>query len=109
MNDSLNKSLKVFRTFHRLNQTELAEKLDVSKSFISEIESGKRVATLKLVNKYADVFNVSASEILFLAENYENQASSFTPSNIILKMMDWISNDDVPVDSKTVRGRVQRI
>ena len=90
---SLNKSLKVFRTFNRLSQSELAKKLEVSNSFISEIESGKRNVTLNLVNKYAKLFSVQASEILALSESYESGEYQGSPSNILLKLIDWISTD----------------
>ena len=91
---SLNKALKVFRTFNRLNQSDLAEKLGVTKSFISEIESGKKNVTLKLVDKYANVFSVTSSEVVALAEAYDTHEYRSSPSSIFLKLIDWISTDN---------------
>ena len=66
---NLKKALRLMRLFHDLSQKELAEKLGIAKSYISEIESGKKPPTLKLVYQYAMHFKVSASSILFFAEN----------------------------------------
>jgi transcriptional regulator with XRE-family HTH domain len=91
---SRNKSLKVFRSFHRLSQSALAEKIGVPKSFISEIESGKRTVTLNLVEKYAELFSIAPSEILALSEAYDEREYSSAPSKLLLKLIDWISIDD---------------
>lgn len=71
----LNLALKLLRVFHELKQKELAEKLDISASHISEIEAGKKTPTLELLNTYARVFEVPPSSILFLAENLESGIS----------------------------------
>ena len=90
---SLNKSLKVFRSFHRLSQSELARRIEVPKSFISEIESGKRTVTLNLVDKYANEFAIAPSEIIALSEAYDDREYSSGPSKLLLKLIDWISTD----------------
>lgn len=65
----LNEALRLMRVFHDLTQKELAEKLGISKSHLSEIESGKKIPTLDLLKRYSDVFDVSMSSIMFFAEN----------------------------------------
>ncbi|MEO0971033.1 MAG: helix-turn-helix transcriptional regulator [Cyanobacteria bacterium J06639_18] len=65
----LNEALRLMRVFHDLSQKELTKKLGISKSYLSEIESGKKTPTLELINRYADVFDVPASSILFFAES----------------------------------------
>ena len=89
---SLNRSLKTFRVFNNLTQSVLADKLDVSKSFVSEIESGKRNATIKIVNKYAEVFSIPPSEILALSELYDGEYKSGR-SNLFTKVINWIRED----------------
>ena len=40
----LSEALRLIRVFHDLKQTELADRLGVSKSYLSEIESGEEAA-----------------------------------------------------------------
>ncbi|HVJ78109.1 MAG TPA: helix-turn-helix transcriptional regulator [Hyphomicrobium sp.] len=64
-------ALRCIRKFHDLNQNAAAEKLGISKSYLSEIESGLKEPTLQLVQKYAEAFKIPASSILFFAENFQ--------------------------------------
>ena len=67
----LSEALRLIRVFHDLRQQELAERLQISKSYLSEIESGKKAPSLDLINKYAEEFDIPASSILFFSENLE--------------------------------------
>jgi len=52
-----------------MTQGEAATKLGISRSYLSEIESGTKEPTLQIVQRYADVFKMPASSILFFSEN----------------------------------------
>ncbi|MBD1903867.1 helix-turn-helix domain-containing protein [Trichocoleus sp. DQ-A3] len=65
----LNEALRLMRVFHDLSQKELAEKLGISKSYLSEIESGKKNPTLALLNNYSGLFDVPVSSIMFFGES----------------------------------------
>jgi transcriptional regulator with XRE-family HTH domain len=65
----LSEALRLIRVFHDLTQKELAEKLGISKSYLSEIESGKKTPTLELLNRYSDFFDIPASSIMFFSES----------------------------------------
>jgi len=67
----LNEALRTIRVFHDKNQSEMAEALSISKSYLSEIESGDRNVTLQLLEKYSDALNVPMSSLLFFAEEME--------------------------------------
>lgn len=56
--------LKELRTKKKLSQTELAEKLGVSRGSISFYENGERTADIDFVYKAAQFFNVSADYLL---------------------------------------------
>jgi transcriptional regulator with XRE-family HTH domain len=43
-----------------------------SRSYLSEIESGGKEPTLQLVLRYAEVFKIPASSILFFSENFDH-------------------------------------
>ena len=67
----LNEALRLIRVFYDLSQKQLAEKLGISKSYLSEIESGKKTPTIDLLNRYADYFDIPVSSIMFFAENLD--------------------------------------
>jgi transcriptional regulator with XRE-family HTH domain len=72
----LSEALRLIRVYHDLNQTELAHKLKISKSYLSEVESGTKTPTLTLVNDYAKEFDIPASAILFFAESIDESPTS---------------------------------
>lgn len=65
----LGTALRCIRIFHDLKQGEAATKLGISRSYLSEIESDTKEPTLQLLQRYADVFEVPMSSILFFSEN----------------------------------------
>jgi transcriptional regulator with XRE-family HTH domain len=59
----LGSNLKRYRSNHRLSQADLAEKLDISVNFLSNIENGnKRVSPQTLV-KFAAALNIEPYEL----------------------------------------------
>jgi len=90
----LNEALRLIRVYHDLRQSEVAEKLGISKSYLSEIEKGAKRPTLELVEKYAAAFHVPVSSIIFFSENmnkdvaYE-KARGFVAGKII-KLMQFL-------------------
>lgn len=68
----LNEALRLIRVYHDLRQTEMAEKLSISKSYLSELEKGTKTPSLDLINKYAEYFQVPVSSIMFFSENINN-------------------------------------
>ncbi len=90
----LNEALKQIRLFHQLKQVELAEELGISKSFLSEIESGRKAVSMELLQKYADIFSVPASSLLMFSENIEAAKASdklrLKCASKIIKAMEWV-------------------
>lgn len=78
----LHKPLKLMRVFHELTQKELADKLGISKSHLSEIEAGKKTPTIALLNRYAEIFEVPVSSIFLFSENLDNNFSGFNPKKL---------------------------
>jgi len=66
-------ALKLLRRSQGLNQSALAKKLDISRSYISELESGNRTPSLDLLKRYAEVFNVPVSSLVFFAEALQDR------------------------------------
>jgi transcriptional regulator with XRE-family HTH domain len=68
----IGEALRLIRVFHDLKQFELAEKLGISKSHVSEIESGLKSPSFDLMEKYSLVFKIPISAIVFFAEELPN-------------------------------------
>ena len=85
----INEALRLIRVFHDMQQVELADKLGVSKSHISEIEKGKKTPSLDLVERYSAEFKIPISSILFFAEELPKaKAGDRARSKIAGKVLD---------------------
>lgn len=78
----INEALRLFRVFHDKKTKELAEELEISTSYLSEIENGKKQPTLALIDKYADVFETSKSAILFFSEELDKTDNKTVRKNV---------------------------
>lgn len=68
----ISEALRLIRVFHDLKQFEVAERIKVSKSHISEIENGNKTPSLDLIEKYSVEFKIPVSAIMFFAEELPN-------------------------------------
>jgi transcriptional regulator with XRE-family HTH domain len=92
----INRALKTIRQFHGLTQAELALKLDMSKSYLSEIESGKKSVGYDLLEKYSQLFDVPVSSLVFFSENLEEadtipEKFRSVVADKILNIMEWVA------------------
>src|SRR6185369_12249093 len=87
-------ALKHLRVFHHLSQTEMANKLGVKKSWISEIENGHKEPTLALLNRYAEALHIPVSSIMFFSEQMEKEGAAERTrvliSKKVLALLDFI-------------------
>ncbi|MCG8442210.1 MAG: helix-turn-helix domain-containing protein [Caulobacterales bacterium] len=77
----LSEALRLLRVFHDMKQKEIADKLGVSKSYVSEIENGNRTPSLGVIRRYSEVFRVPVSSIMFFSEHIEGAQRGSTPSD----------------------------
>lgn len=59
----LGKNIRYYRYKHKYSQQTLAELLDISVSYMSDIECGKANVSLDLIQKIAFLFEVSFDEL----------------------------------------------
>ena len=89
--ETLNEALRLVRVFHDKKIKDLAKDLDVSASYITDIEKGNKKPSLELINKYAEVFSTTTSALLFfseeLAENNENRKCKVLIRDCMLKFL----------------------
>lgn len=62
----LGKLIKTLRVGLSFSQATLAERLEISTSYLCLLETGKRVPSNDLIEKLADVFKVSPEALVFL-------------------------------------------
>ncbi len=62
--EKLGNNLKRIRTAKNISQGDIARELEVSRSFISNIENGKTNPTLATITKLAKAVGVSADQLI---------------------------------------------
>ena len=67
----INESLRVMRLYWRKSQAELADELEISQSYLSEIERGHKDVTIDILERYSKRLGVPISTILIFAEEME--------------------------------------
>jgi len=73
----LNEALRLLRIFHDLKSVELADKLVISTSYLSELESGKKKPSLDIIQRYAEFFETTPSAIMLIAEGLKKEPVNF--------------------------------
>lgn len=61
---NITNNIRKFRKDHGLSQAELAEKLNVCQSMISQIENGERNPSVTLLFEMANVLGVSVDKLM---------------------------------------------
>jgi transcriptional regulator with XRE-family HTH domain len=88
-------ALRLVRVFHDMSQTELAGRLGISKSYLSELERGeKKKISLDLLDRYSDIFAIPVSSLVFFAEQIVDGKSDNVRMAItgkVVKMLEWMS------------------
>ena len=74
----LRENIKLYRKRYNLTQAELAEKINISTNFLSDIETGKKWASPITLVKLANVFNIEVFELL--------KPINITPDNVNIFM-----------------------
>lgn len=98
----LSEALRLIRVFHDLKQQEIADRLRLSKSYVSELESGKKAPSLDVIQRYSDEFGIPASSILFFSENLEDPSRAKRAKTAIAgKVLQFLQL----VEAKTVNGK----
>lgn len=90
------RALKLVRQYHRLNQVQMSAKLDISPSYLNEIERGKKTPSFELLEKYADLVGVPVSSLVFLAEEIDSSPSKLKTAVVdkIFRMLEWIADSE---------------
>ena len=96
----LHEALRLLRRYHGLTQKELAARLGISNTYLSEIETGakKDSFTVELLNKYSEVFEIPVSTLILFSENVNSSGRRerlrVQSASKILKVLSWIDEQN---------------
>ncbi len=95
----LHRALRLLRTYHQLKQTDLADRLGISNSYLSEIEKGVKAPSMELLGAYARHFKMPVSSILLFSESIGEPRKPSTRVRVaaadkILRLLEWIDERD---------------
>ena len=85
----LNKTIKYFRTSHKMTQETLALKLGVTRQTVSKWEKGISVPDADTLNKIADIFDVSVIDLLGSSELLDENKTEKSDSNKEIESKDF--------------------
>jgi len=69
----MGEALRLLRIFNGYKSAELANMLDISQSYVSELENNKKQPTMEVLDKYAKVFGIKKSTLFLFAESLETE------------------------------------
>lgn len=89
------RALKVVRQYHRISQSDLADRIGISRSYINEIEKGKKEPSIDVLRKYSDLFDIPVSSLMLFAERSNDSkvdGARVFAADKVLKMLEWLSD-----------------
>ncbi len=95
------RALKTLRQYHRLTQSDLADQLSMSRSYLNEIERKRKEPSLEILSKYAERFDIPLSSLMLFAEQTQNpklDKARLYVADKVMKMLEWIAEDEDNVE-----------
>lgn len=96
-------ALRLLRVFHDVKLIDLAKKLQVSPSYLSEIENGKQKINLDIIEKYAKFFGVRVSALIFFSEEIDRSSFKGKLKDVarskMIKLLQIIEESGKPFDA----------
>jgi transcriptional regulator with XRE-family HTH domain len=95
----LHRALRLLRTYHQLKQIDLAKQLEISNSYLSELEKGYKTPSIDILDKYAKTFKMPVSSILLFSESIDSPLKPGTKLRIaaadkILRLLEFLEERD---------------
>jgi transcriptional regulator with XRE-family HTH domain len=91
----INDALRLVRLYAGYSQAELADIIGLSQSMISEVERGVKPVSLDILQRYCDSLNIRMSQLLFFAEELEDEPvkkkGKLIIANKVLKLLEALA------------------
>lgn len=97
----MGETLKRLRLIYGYKATELSEKINISPSYLSEIENGKKQPSLELLETISNLYGIKLSSLIMITEEVEDNKGKTNDivkklmNNLILNMSKGISDEDL--------------
>jgi transcriptional regulator with XRE-family HTH domain len=69
----INEALRLLRLYCGFSQSDMAQRLEVAQSMVSDIEAGRKSVSMDLLEAYSRATGVKMSQLLFFAEEIDGQ------------------------------------
>lgn len=102
--NSIASQIKKLRSSRGWTQSQLADKLSVSKQTISNWETGIKVPRMGSLQKLADLFNVKIGEITNASIEDNGDSNVKKPSNVIYPLSDSLQHVKIPIIGEIACG-----
>lgn len=91
----MHRALRLIRIYHDLNLSDASQRVGLSKSYLSEMERGRKKVSLNVLEKYSVAFDIPMSSLMLFAERIEDggfpEKSRTYVADKALKMLDWVA------------------
>ena len=67
----IGETIKLLRILYGINSQDLALKIEISQSYMSEIENNKKVPKLEIIKKISGIFKIRTSSLIYIDEKVE--------------------------------------
>ena len=86
MDSDLGAKVKKLRIAHGLTQEDVAKALEVTPGYISNVENGRNLMTLRMLSYYAELTGVSLDYLGSVDKSYQNTALDNEIMQIVQKL-----------------------
>ena len=94
----INEALRMLRLYCGFSQTEMAKRLSVTQSMVSDIEGARKSVTMDLLEAYSEAVGIKMSKLLMFAEEIEGQPPArrgqLIVADKVLKILDMLKPAD---------------
>ena len=95
----LNRALRLLRTYHQFTQVDLAARLGISNTYLSEIERGDKQPSMELLKGYSEIFKMPVSSIMLFSETMQagkkpGASLRVAAADKILRLLEWLEVKD---------------
>ena len=89
LRNNVGEILRLLRISYDLSISDLSEKTNISKSYISEIEKGIKIPSEKIIKNYSTGLEISEDTLNYLLNNYSQKHLSY--QKLLIEILKRIS------------------
>ncbi|MEJ6467334.1 helix-turn-helix transcriptional regulator [Fusobacterium ulcerans] len=67
----IGETIKLLRNTYGINSQDLALKIEISQSYMSEIENNKKIPKFEIIKKISEIFKIKTSSLIYIDEKVE--------------------------------------